>query len=88
MFVHNPESGTFNNFTHLHHFLQLIESQLLSISDETVLLDLKHLLLEAKQSVPAFLATMMGDDEKYLDIGGKIHFSVLTEFVPLLEGHI
>jgi ATP-dependent RNA helicase DDX41 len=40
--------------------------------DETVLLDLKHLLIEAKQIVPPFLLSMQPDNEKYLDIGGKI----------------
>ncbi|XP_046572583.1 probable ATP-dependent RNA helicase DDX41 [Haliotis rubra] len=40
--------------------------------DESVLLDLKHLLIEAKQKVPAFLATLSSESEKYLDIGGEI----------------
>lgn len=39
--------------------------------DETVLLDLKHLLIEAKQKVPPFLLSMQPDNEKYLDIGGE-----------------
>ncbi|KAL4231239.1 DEAD (Asp-Glu-Ala-Asp) box polypeptide 41 [Mactra antiquata] len=39
--------------------------------DETVLLDLKHLLIEAKQKVPPFLFEMQPDNEKYLDIGGE-----------------
>ena len=42
-----------------------------AVSDESVLLDLKHLLMEAKQNVPSFLAELEADSEKYLDIGGK-----------------
>jgi len=40
--------------------------------DESILLDLKHLLIEAKQKVPAFLATMESEAEKYLDISGEV----------------
>ncbi|KAL8624109.1 DEAD (Asp-Glu-Ala-Asp) box polypeptide 41 [Nucella lapillus] len=39
--------------------------------DESVLLDLKHLLIEAKQAVPQFLATVQADSEIYLSIGGQ-----------------
>ncbi len=39
-------------------------------NDESVLLDLKHLLIEAKQKVPPFLAQLQSDNEKYLDLGG------------------
>lgn len=42
----------------------------LFISEESVLLDLKHLLIEAKQKVPPFLASMQSESEKFLDIGG------------------
>lgn len=35
------------------------------------MLDLKHLLREAKQKIPPFLAAMQSENEKYLDIGGK-----------------
>ena len=42
-----------------------------AVSDESVLLDLKHLLMEAKQNVPSFLAELEADSEKYLDIGGE-----------------
>lgn len=42
--------------------------------DETVLLDLKHLLIEAKQKIPPFLAAIQPENEKYLDIGGKLIF--------------
>ena len=41
------------------------------LTDESVLLDLKHLLMEAKQKVPQFLATMQADSEIYLDVGGQ-----------------
>ena len=34
-----------------------------------VLLDLKHLLMEAKQKIPPFLATMENEEEQYLNIG-------------------
>lgn len=40
-------------------------------NDESVLLDLKHLLLEAKQKVPPFLAALQSDNEKYLDLGDE-----------------
>lgn len=39
-------------------------------NDESVLLDLKHLLIEAKQKVPLFLANLQSENEKYLDLGG------------------
>jgi hypothetical protein len=39
-------------------------------NEESVLLDLKHLLIEAKQKLPYFLATLMSENEKYLDLGG------------------
>ncbi|XP_071453867.1 ATP-dependent RNA helicase abstrakt [Hetaerina americana] len=38
-------------------------------NDESVLLDLKHLLIEAKQKVPPFLAELQSENEKYLDLG-------------------
>lgn len=37
--------------------------------DEPVLLDLKHLLIEAKQKLPPFLAGLQSESEKYLDFG-------------------
>lgn len=40
-------------------------------NDESVLLDLKHLLIEAKQKVPLFLTNLQSEQEKYLDLGGK-----------------
>ncbi|CAG0895895.1 unnamed protein product [Darwinula stevensoni] len=38
---------------------------------ESVLLDLKHLLLEAKQKVPPFLDALQSESEKYLDLGDE-----------------
>merc|ERR1712071_6704 len=38
-------------------------------NEESVLLDLKHLLIEAKQEVPPFLATLISETEVYLDLG-------------------
>ncbi|KAJ8933930.1 hypothetical protein NQ314_013686 [Rhamnusium bicolor] len=40
-------------------------------NDESVLLDLKHLLMEAKQKVPPFLAELCSENEKYLELGGE-----------------
>jgi len=40
-------------------------------TDESILLDLKHLLIEAKQKVPDFLANLQSENEQYLNIGGK-----------------
>ncbi len=39
--------------------------------DQAVLLDLKHLLIEAKQKVPPFLATLESEQEKFLSVGGE-----------------
>ncbi|KAG8179326.1 hypothetical protein JTE90_011590 [Oedothorax gibbosus] len=39
--------------------------------DESVLLDMKHLLMEAKQKVPPFLAALQSENEKYLDLGDE-----------------
>ena len=41
-------------------------------NDESVLLDLKHLLIEARQNVPPFLATLQSETEVFLHIGGNI----------------
>ncbi|KAG8036400.1 hypothetical protein G9C98_003722 [Cotesia typhae] len=40
-------------------------------NDESVLLDLKHLLMEAKQNVPAFLLELCSENEKYLNLGNE-----------------
>lgn len=42
--------------------------------DASVLMDLKHLLIEAKQKIPEFLATMQSETEQYLNIGGEAFF--------------
>ena len=42
------------------------------LTDETVLLDLKHLLIEAKQKVPPFLISILPENEKLLDVGGIV----------------
>ncbi|RXM93930.1 putative ATP-dependent RNA helicase DDX41 [Acipenser ruthenus] len=39
--------------------------------DESVLMDLKALLIEAKQKVPPVLQVLQSEDETMLDIGGK-----------------
>ena len=49
-----------------------IITPLLSPSDESVLLDLKHLLLEAKQKVPPVLAALQADADQLIDIGGVL----------------
>jgi hypothetical protein len=36
-----------------------------------VLLDLKHLLAEAKQKIPSFLAALEPENEELLNVGGK-----------------
>lgn len=43
-------------------------------NDESVLLDLKHLLIEAQQKVPLFLAELESENEKYLQLGGILTF--------------
>ncbi|XP_034939844.1 ATP-dependent RNA helicase abstrakt [Chelonus insularis] len=40
-------------------------------NDESVLLDLKHLLMEAKQRVPPFLLELCSENEKYLNLGDE-----------------
>ncbi|KDR18857.1 ATP-dependent RNA helicase abstrakt [Zootermopsis nevadensis] len=40
-------------------------------NDESVLLDLKHLLMEARQKVPPFLAALQSENEKYLELGDE-----------------
>ncbi|KAI0980877.1 hypothetical protein GJ496_001741 [Pomphorhynchus laevis] len=39
-------------------------------TDEAILLDLKHLLIEANQIVPPFMKEFLPDREKLLDVGG------------------
>lgn len=38
-------------------------------TEQSVLLDLKHLLIEAKQKIPQFLEEICSESEKYLDLG-------------------
>ena len=38
--------------------------------DKLVLLDLKHLLIEAKQSIPPMLEAIESREDAYLDLGG------------------
>ncbi len=54
------------------------------MNDESVLLDLKHLLIEAKQKVPHFLATMQSENEKYLEVGGKKNLKKINDTVIVL----
>lgn len=42
------------------------------VCEESLLLDLKHLLIEAKQKVPPFLAALQSENEQYLDVGGEV----------------
>ena len=58
---------------------------LAAVSDESILLDLKHLLIEAKQNVPPFLAELEADSEKYLDIGGEKHLLFSYRTTNLFE---
>lgn len=51
-------------------------------NDESVLLDLKHLLIEANQKVPQFLAELRSENE-HLDLGGEQNFW-LTVFLIFL----
>lgn len=43
------------------------------------MLDLKHLLIEAKQRVPEFLLTLEAENEPYLNIGGRFGYNSLLE---------
>ncbi|XP_041371297.1 probable ATP-dependent RNA helicase DDX41 isoform X2 [Gigantopelta aegis] len=40
--------------------------------DDSILLDLKHLLIEAKQKIPLCLAQLQSESEKYLEIDGEV----------------
>lgn len=53
-------------------------------NEESVLLDLKHLLIEAKQDVPPFLATLQSETEVFQDLGGnKNRFILLFRFYSI-----
>lgn len=45
-------------------------------TDESVLLDLKHLLIEAKQKIPPVLAALQAGEDQLIDIGGVEKVSV------------
>jgi len=45
-----------------------------------VLLDLKHLLLEAKQKIPPVLAVLQAENEGYLDLGGMTTHFLFDQF--------
>lgn len=46
------------------------------------MLDLKHLLMEAKQKVPPFLLELCSENEKYLNLGGKaIYVRIYVFFI-------
>ena len=46
-------------------------------TEESLLLDLKHLLIEAKQKVPPFLAALQSENEQYLDMGGSYYIIII-----------
>jgi hypothetical protein len=46
--------------------------------DESVLLDLKHLLIEAKQKIPPVLVALQADNEEYLELGGTTKSIIFT----------
>ncbi len=53
-------------------------------NEESVLLDLKHLLIEAKQNVPPFLATLQSETEVFQDLGGNLIVISLNENFSML----
>lgn len=60
-------------------YLYILLTMLFSVAEESILLDLKHLLREAKQKIPPFLANMQSENEKYLDIGGKLSWQLTNK---------
>ncbi len=50
------------------------------IPDESILLDLKHLLIEAKQKIPPFLAAVISEND--LSIGGE--YFLLSPYATLI----
>lgn len=57
-------------------------------NEESVLLDLKHLLIEAKQNVPPFLATLQSETEVFQDLGGnceKIYLMIFWYILSILQ---
>lgn len=55
-------------------------------NDESVLLDLKHLLIEARQKVPLFLAELESENEKYLQLGGLevVYYQLFTLYTKIM----
>jgi len=55
-------------------------------NDESVLLDLKHLLIEARQKVPLFLAELESENEKYLQLGGLevVYYQFFTLYTKVM----
>lgn len=49
------------------------------LTDESVLMDLKALLVEAKQKVPPVLQVLQTGDETMLDIGGEFFTAVVVQ---------
>jgi superfamily II DNA/RNA helicase len=49
-------------------------------NDESVLLDLKHLLREAKQKIPPFLLELCSENEKYLNVGGIVKLQLFRNY--------
>lgn len=58
-----------------------------SATDESVLMDLKALLIEAKQKVPPVLQVLQTGDETMLDIGGKVFTPALSNISLSLSLH-
>lgn len=54
------------------------------ITDETILLDLKHILMEAKQIVPDFLRILESENQKFEDHGCKCTTSQISVSVILI----
>lgn len=51
-------------------------------ADESVLLDLKHLLIEAKQKIPPVLATLESQND-YLELGGIVYCNIFSSFIEM-----
>ncbi|XP_037282485.1 ATP-dependent RNA helicase abstrakt isoform X2 [Rhipicephalus microplus] len=57
------------DFENIQHVINYDMPEDIENYDESVLLDMKHLLLEAKQKVPPFLLALQSENEKYLELG-------------------
>ena len=53
-----------------------------------MLLDLKHLLLEAKQKIPPVLAVLQAENEGYLDLGGMTSQYCIQFHFPFAEDEL